>query len=129
MASIVLDADVLIGFLDPADVQHERAVELTRPWLTGEHELHMGAGAYAEILIRPLRGHTDARVDAFLDAANVQIVTIDRALARSAAKLRARHRSLRLPDALSLATALSLSAELATFDQQLQRIARSAGGA
>jgi predicted nucleic acid-binding protein len=129
VASVVLDADVLIGFLDPADAQHERAVRLTRPWLTGEHELHVGAGAYAEILIRPLRGHTDARVDAFLDAANIQIVTVDRALARSAAELRARHQSLRLPDALSLATALGLSAELATFDRRLQRIARSASAA
>jgi predicted nucleic acid-binding protein len=120
----VLDADVLIGFLDPADVQHARAVTVARPWLTDEHTVHVSASVYAEILVRPLRLNTDAQVDAFLNAANVQVVPVDRALARRAAGLRARHPKLRLPDALSLATALSLRAEFATFDRRLQRLAR-----
>jgi predicted nucleic acid-binding protein len=124
VASVVLDADVLIGFLDPADAQHERAVDVMRPLLTDEHEIHISASVYAEILIRPLHRGADAQVDAFLDVAEVQVVSLDRQLARRAAELRARHPSLRLPDALSLATARSLNAELATFDRRLQRFAR-----
>jgi predicted nucleic acid-binding protein len=42
-----------------------------------------------------------------------------------AAGLRSRHRSLRLPDALSLATALMAGADLVTLDQRLRRVARS----
>ena len=42
--------------------------------------------------------------------------------ARLAARLRARHRSLRLPDALSLAAALAADAELLTLDIRLLRI-------
>jgi predicted nucleic acid-binding protein len=51
------------------------------------------------------------------------VVAIDRPLARRAAQLRGRHRSLRLPDALSLATALASGAELVTPDHRLRRIA------
>lgn len=73
--------------------------------------------------MRPLQHGTDAKVDEFLAAIGARLVDIDRALARRAAQLRARHGALRLPDALSLATALAAGAELLTLDRGLQRIA------
>jgi predicted nucleic acid-binding protein len=65
-------------------------------------------------------------VDAFLEAIGATIVPVDRAVARRAAQLRAEHRSLRLRDALSLATALVNEAELLSLDNRLKRVAAQA---
>ena len=62
-------------------------------------------------------------LDDFLAAIGGHVVAVDRALARRAAELRADHTGLRLPDALSLATALAGAAQLLTLDRRLQRIA------
>jgi predicted nucleic acid-binding protein len=123
VASVALDADVLIAFLDPGDDQHERAVKELRAKLAAGERLLVGASVYAEVMVRPLERGTDAKVDEFLAAARVAVIDVDRALARRAAQLRAQHRSLRLGDALSLATALSREAQLLTFDERLRRIA------
>jgi predicted nucleic acid-binding protein len=120
---VALDADVLIAFLDPGDDQHSRAVSELRPRLTAGDELLVGATVYAEAIVRPLQQGTDATVDAFLDEAGVAVVPIDRAVARRAADLRARHPSLRLPDAMSLAVAMEANASLLTLDKKLQRVA------
>jgi predicted nucleic acid-binding protein len=50
-------------------------------------------------------------------------VPIDRVIARRAAQLRGSHRALRLPDAISLATALAAGAEYITLDRRLGKIA------
>jgi len=122
VARVALDADVLIAFLDPGDDQHSRAVGELRPRLTAGDELLVGATVYAEAIVRPLQQGTDATVDAFLDEAGAAVVPIDRAVARRAADLRARHPSLRLPDAMSLAVALEANASFLTLDKKLQRV-------
>ena len=122
MARVALDADLLIAFLDPGDAQHERAVDELRPRLADGDELLIGATVYAELMVRPLQQRSDATVDGFLDAAGVRFVATDRAIARRAARLRADHPALRLPDAMSLATALGSDATLLTLDKKLQRI-------
>jgi predicted nucleic acid-binding protein len=123
MARVALDADVVIAFLDPMDDQHARAVAELRPRLAAADELLVGATVYAETLVRPLQQGTDATVDAFLDEAGISVIPVDRGIARRAARLRAQHSSLRLPDAISLATAQSLDATLLTLDKKLQRLA------
>ncbi len=123
MARVALDADVLIAFLDPGDDQHSRAVGELRPRLTAGDEMLVGATVYAEAIVRPLQQGTDATVDAFLDEAGIAVVPIDRAVARRAADLRARHPTLRLPDAMSLAVAIEANASLLTLDKKLQRVA------
>jgi predicted nucleic acid-binding protein len=125
VARVALDADVVIAFLDAGDDQHERAVDLLRPFLGARAEIVIGASVYAEVMVRPLARGSAARVDEFLDAIGATVLAIDRELAHRAAGLRARHRSLRLPDALSLATALMTGADLVTLDQRLRRVARS----
>jgi predicted nucleic acid-binding protein len=124
VARVALDADVVIAFLDAGDDQHQRAVDLLRPRLGAGAEIVIGASVYAEVMVRPLARGTGAKVDEFLDAIGATVLAIDRELARRAAGLRARHRSLRLPDAMSLATALTAGAELLTLDQRLRRVAR-----
>jgi predicted nucleic acid-binding protein len=123
MARVALDADVVIAFLDAADDQHERAVGELRRRLAAGDEILIGASAYAEVMVRPLARGTDAKVEEFLDGLGVRVVPIDRAVARRGAELRARHRSLRLPDALSLATAMLTDAEVLTLDRRLRRVA------
>ena len=127
MADVALDADIVIAFLDPADEQHDAAVEILRPHLAAGRRLVLSASVYAEILVRPLERGTDALVEEFIDAIGADIVAVDRDIARRAAELRARHRSLRLPDAFSLATAMGSAAELLTLDIGLRRIAAREG--
>jgi predicted nucleic acid-binding protein len=130
VAPVVLDADVLIAFLDASDAQHETAVDLLRPRLATGEQLLIAASVYAEILVRPLQRGSDHAVGAFIDAISATIVPTDRVIARRAAQLRGAHRALRLPDAISLATALVVGAEHVTLDRRLGQIAdaqRAAG--
>jgi predicted nucleic acid-binding protein len=124
VARVVLDAEVLIAFLDPSDAQHARAVPLLREHLTAGAELSVPATVYAEILVRPLQNAIDAMVDEFLTAATVGVIPVDRGLARAAAQLRARPPSLRLPDAMCLAAALQSDAALLTFGERLAKLVR-----
>jgi predicted nucleic acid-binding protein len=124
VARVALDADIVIAFLDPGDDQHARTVAALRPRLAAGDELLVAATVYAESIVRPLQQGTDATVDEFLAAAGISIVPIDRAIARRAAALRAEHRSLRLPDAVSLATAIANEAALLTLDKKLGQIAQ-----
>jgi len=124
VARVALDADIVIAFLDPGDDQHATAVAELRPRLAAGDDLLAAATVYAESIVRPLQQGTDAIVDEFFDAAGISIVPIDRAVARRAAVLRAEHRSLRLPDAMSLATAIVTDSELLTLDKKLRQIAR-----
>jgi len=123
MGRVALDADVVIAFLDPADAQHQRAVEILGAHLASGDAVLIAATVYAEVIVRPLQHGTDAKVDEFLAAIGAHVIDVDRTLAREAAQLRARHGALRLPDALSLVTALAHGAELLSLDQALQRIA------
>lgn len=123
MAAVALDADLLIAFLDASDAQHQHAVDVLRPRLAAGTRLLLAASVHAEILVRPLQSGSDDTVDAFIAAIGARIVPIDRDIARRAARLRGSHRALRLPDAISLATALVSGAELVTLDHGLRKIA------
>jgi predicted nucleic acid-binding protein len=123
VARVALDADIVIAFLDPGDDQHAAAVAELRPRLAAGDDLLAAATVYAESIVRPLQQGTDATVDEFFDAAGISIVPIDRAVARRAAVLRAEHQSLRLPDAISLATAIMTDSALLTLDKKLRQIA------
>jgi predicted nucleic acid-binding protein len=126
VARLALDTDLLIAFLDPGDAQHQDAVDELRPRLVAGDELLIGATVYAEVMVRPLRQASDATVDGFLDAAGIRFVPVDHAIAHRAARLRGDHPTLRLPDAMSLATAFVSDATLLTLDKKLKRIAQQA---
>lgn len=124
MEAVALDADVLIAFLDASDAQHHSAVDVLRPRLAAGEQLLIAASVYAEILVRPIQRGSDHTVDAFINAIGAKIVPVDRDIARRAAQLRGSHRALRrLPDAISLATALVAGAEFVTLDRRLGRTA------
>ena len=66
-------------------------------------------------------------IDAFLDDFSVTIAPLTPLRARNAARLRSGHQSLRLPDALVLATAEELEADVVlTGDASWRRVTRRA---
>jgi len=117
---VALDASVAIGLLDEADAHHERATEQLRECVAASFS--MAASAYSEVLVRPLATGSGRAVEVFVERLRVEIVPLDREIARRAAELRAEHQSLRLPDALVAASAEARGARLLTFDQRLAQL-------
>lgn len=128
MAVVVFDSDVLIGFLNASDAHHTDSVELLRDSLIVGTRRMLSAVNYSEILIGPIKAGTHARdhVDAMLGDLTIEVVVVDRALARRAAAMRART-ALKLPDAYALATAIQAEhnghddVRVATFDKAVLR--------
>jgi PIN domain nuclease of toxin-antitoxin system len=94
VAVVVLDASVVIAFLDANDTHHGTAVEALGTLVASDTVLP--ASAYAEVLVEPWRR----------------------------GGLRSQHRGLRLPDALVLATAEGLDAHVLTCDRTWARLRR-----
>lgn len=74
-------------------------------------------------MVKPLARGYGAEVDEFLDRMGVEIVPIDRAVARRVAALRSEHPTLRSPDLTVIAAAQLREAQLLTFDARLARFA------
>ena len=126
MALTVLDASVVIAFLDADDAHHSAAVGAVGRVRGGQ--LVLPASAYAETLVDPWRSGAEAVtvVKHFLAELAIQIEPLTADIAERAARLRAAHRSLRLPDALVLATAEALDAIALTADRSWARVSRRA---
>ena len=123
MALIVLDASVVIAHLDADDALHERA----RTALTehADDDLRLPASAYAECLVDPARRGRADEAQEKIRLLGLEIVPLDDQTAERAAALRARVRSLRLPDALVVATAEALDADVVlTGDDRWRRLPR-----
>lgn len=121
MGLIHLDAGVIIGFLDGADSHHDGARGALSDALGRSDRLSIAASALAECLVGPARRGPQAVdfVRTMLDRLPVLVVELDAEIATRAAVLRARHRSLRLPDALVIATAATAGADhLVTTDRK-----------
>lgn len=114
MALIHLDAGVLIGFLDADDAHHAAAREAISAALDRSGRLAMAASAVAECLVSPARRGEEAVrvVHDVLGRLPVEVVPLDLDIATEAARLRGRHRALRLPDALVIATASERGADM-----------------
>lgn len=116
-----LDAGVIIAFLDGADAHHNAARSALSTSLDNAERLAIAASALAECLVGPARRSTKAveLVRTVIDRLPVSVVHLDEEIATQAAMLRARHRSLKLPDALVIATAEHSSADrLITTDRK-----------
>ncbi|HET7768389.1 MAG TPA: PIN domain-containing protein [Chloroflexota bacterium] len=127
MALVVLDASVVIGFLDATDARHDRAVAALSARRTDE--LIVPASVYAETLVRPFREGTAAvaKAERFYADFVIRIEPLSRDIARRAAELRSRRRGLKLPDAIVIATGEVLSASaILTADEEWPRISRRA---
>ena len=114
MGLTVLDAGVVIAILDASDLHHAAAAAAVRSARERGDTLVLPSSAYAECLVSPYRRGPEAVavVDSFVDALPARVEAASRAVASTAAELRARHAgALRLPDALVVATALVVGAD------------------
>lgn len=123
--AVVLDSSAVVGFLDRGDALHHAADEAVRE-LVQKHRLLVSAVTYAEVLTGALLGHHDEhRVRGFFLHLISEVLPVDMDIAEKAADLRAGLKSLRMPDALIIATAhLEPKVDLVlTGDKQASRIA------
>jgi predicted nucleic acid-binding protein len=116
-----LDAGVIIGFLDGDDSHHDTARAALSSSLKQGDQLFIAASALAECLVGPARRSAKAveLVRTAVHRLPVSVVDLDEEIATQAAILRARHRTLKLPDALVIATAATSGADqLITTDRK-----------
>ncbi|MGH7856657.1 MAG: type II toxin-antitoxin system VapC family toxin [Candidatus Binatia bacterium] len=125
MARVVLDASVLIGFLYEGDEHHDRCrAALQTPEIV-EAEWVVPATTCAEVLVGAYRGSEDfgAMIERFFEEGVERIEPITHNTAQTAARMRARSRRLSLADALVLATAQAVDADLViTADRDWSRL-------
>ena len=124
MEQLILDASVLIGLLDTEDSHHDRAVEAVDQADRADHQLLTPASAYSEALIAFARAGRVEDARNAIAGMGITVVPLTAPTAEHAAELRALHDSLRLPDALVLATAHEHGGVLLTYDERLARTAR-----
>lgn len=114
---------MLLAILQTSDAHHRDARVLLAGYPSDTRYL-IGGSVYAEILARAHSRGLVRETDAFLEALNVDVVPVDRELARRAAALRAGGQPrVKLADALALAVALAHEPPLRflTFDDSLRR--------
>ena len=122
--AVVLDSGVVVGFLDRQDALHDAADATVRELVRGQRLL-ASVVTYAEVLTGARLGHhNEDDVAGFFAGLLSAVLPVDVAVADKAADLRSRFKSLRMPDALILATAetdpdIDL---IVTGDQQLTRV-------
>jgi PIN domain nuclease of toxin-antitoxin system len=126
VAIVVLDASIVIALLDAGDAHHAAAV--TAIGQARREALVLPASAYAEVLVDPWRRGLEAVsvVRQLVADLGIQVQPLTANAAEGAARLRARYRALRLPDALVLATADALDATVLTSDRAWTRVTRRA---
>jgi predicted nucleic acid-binding protein len=122
--AVVLDSDVVVGFLDRQDALHEAADAAVRELVRGQRLL-ASVVTYAEVLTGARVGHHhEDEVAGFFAGLLSAVLPVDVAVADKAADLRSRSKALRMPDALILATAeTNPDVDLiVTGDQQLTKV-------
>jgi predicted nucleic acid-binding protein len=121
MGLIHLDTGVVIGLLDTTDAHHESATDALAGAIRSGDRMAMAASAFAECLVGPSRRGRSAvdTVNELFARLPIEVVDLSADIARFAASIRAKHTSVRLPDALVIATAAHAEADrLITTDRR-----------
>lgn len=118
----MLDATVLIAHLAGDDVHAQRALAI----LDTEEDVAIHPLTLAECLVGPARVHREDEALETIDRLGIEQLPFGAQQPLALAKLRA-GTPLRLPDCCVLAAAIDAGARLATFDDELARIAREQG--
>ena len=121
---IVLDASVLIAYLDGADAHHHAAEAMLEAAL--DEEIGVNSLTLAEVLVVPAR---DGRIDQVRDILadlDVRELPFPRDTAAQLATLRART-GLKMPDCCVLLAAQTHSGAIASFDDRLLAAAQEHG--
>ena len=126
MGVVVFDSDVLIGFLNRDDAQHQPAVDRVRASMSPGSRRLLCAVNHAEIMVGPVKAGKEAceLVWQMLSQFSIETIAVDVEFADRAAAIRART-GLKLQDAFALATVIHAEhrgyddVELASFDQDV----------
>ena len=122
--AIVLDSDVVVGFLDRQDALHDAADAAIREFARRQR-LVASVVTYTEVMAGARLGHhNEDDVAGFFRGLLSAVLPVDTTVADMAAELRSRFKSLRMPDALILGTAeTDPDVDLIiTGDQQLTKV-------
>jgi predicted nucleic acid-binding protein len=123
VALIVLDASVVVAFLDPVDAHHDSAVAALEEY--AEDNIVLPASAFAEALVHAAREGELEAVAGKVRAILAGIEPIGERIAERGALVRAQHPALRLPDALVLACGETLGADtVLTADRRWRNLPR-----
>jgi predicted nucleic acid-binding protein len=125
VAALILDASVLIGLLDSSDAHHGRAVNDVERADQAGRPLIAPASAYGEALVAFARADRTHEARDAIAAMGIAIAPLTETVAERAAAVRARHKHLRLPDAIVLACAEALEGELLSYDDRLAQVVRA----
>ena len=117
---IVLDASVLIGFLDSEDNHHAAAQQLLTQAV--DDDLAVNSLTLAEVLVAPVRDNRLDAVLAALHALEVQELNFPADTAVRLAQLRVTT-GLKMPDCCVLLAAEEAAASVASFDEGLAQAA------
>ncbi len=104
MGLILLDSTVIVTFLDADDALHDAAVARLKK-IARSDPLAASVVSYAEVMTGVELGHHPRKdVEGFFDVLVKDLVAVEKPIAARAAALRGDRKSLRMPDALILAT-------------------------
>ena len=117
---IVLDASVLIAFLDSEDTHHAAAEQLLTQAV--DDDLAVNSLTLAEVLVAPVRNGRLDPVLAALHALEVQELNFPADTAVRLAQLRVTT-GLKMPDCCVLLAAEEAAASVASFDERLAQAA------
>ena len=121
---IVLDASVLIGYLDAGSAQHDRAAALLTREIDDDFAVNLLT--LVEILVAPTRTGQRDTVLGILDDLGVQTLPFRAGSAVTLAQLRV-ETQLRMPHCCVLLSARDQQARLASFDARVVTAARDLG--
>ncbi len=123
MGIVLLDSAAIIAYLEPTDPLNASAVAMVLP-ASQHHDLIASVVTYAELLAGVEFGKRPRRiVEEFFNRIIARIEPVDRPIAERAAVLRAA--SLKMPDALILATADRHADRAITGDEKWPKVRTS----
>lgn len=120
----MLDASVLIAYLDRDDPHHTRADELLRSAI--DEEFTASTLTVAEVLVVPAREGRLPTARAAFQALEIRELPLAGGSAQALAELRAETK-LKMPDCCVLLAAEQEQGRLASFDQRLVQVASGRG--
>lgn len=116
----ILDASVLIAFLDADDAHHAQAVQLLNESV--DEALGMSVITLAEVLVGPTRVQRQADTMRVIETLAIESIDIPNDLHVRLAEMRVAH-GLRMPDCCVLLAAEQVNGSIATFDARLAQAA------
>ncbi|MDP9842440.1 type II toxin-antitoxin system VapC family toxin [Streptosporangium lutulentum] len=126
MPTVILDTNIISSLLNPDDALHLDAFAAVRRWEDQAASFAISVITWSELRVGAVRRGAEAEkaLAEFRTAALDRIVGVDEATAESAAQLRAGDLTVRMPDALIIATAREVgAAALLTADRKFPGVA------